>query len=60
MFRAAQAGKRSVALDLKDPDAATAVEKLLGWADIDEPVRFQFMQASWVDWKYTTALIPQC
>ncbi|HYL05299.1 MAG TPA: GMC family oxidoreductase N-terminal domain-containing protein [Thermoanaerobaculia bacterium] len=23
-------------------------------SDIDEPVRFQFMQDSWVDWKYTT------
>jgi crotonobetainyl-CoA:carnitine CoA-transferase CaiB-like acyl-CoA transferase len=34
MFRAAQAGKRSVAIDLRDPEARTAAYSLLAKADI--------------------------
>ena len=33
-FRSAQAGKRAVALDLKDPELAPAREHLLRWADV--------------------------
>jgi crotonobetainyl-CoA:carnitine CoA-transferase CaiB-like acyl-CoA transferase len=33
-FSAAQAGKRSIAVDLKEPDLQALAEKLIGWADI--------------------------
>jgi crotonobetainyl-CoA:carnitine CoA-transferase CaiB-like acyl-CoA transferase len=33
-FRSAQAGKRAIALDLKDPQLAPAREHLLRWADV--------------------------
>jgi crotonobetainyl-CoA:carnitine CoA-transferase CaiB-like acyl-CoA transferase len=33
-FRSAQAGKRGISINLKDPDLAPALEKLLGWADV--------------------------
>src|SRR3546814_9679194 len=33
-FLGAQRGKRSLALDLKSPDAANVVERLVRWADI--------------------------
>ena len=34
LFRAAQAGKRSIAADLKDPALADATRGLIGWADV--------------------------
>lgn len=34
LFRGAQAGKRSVAVDLKDPDVRPALGALIEWADI--------------------------
>ncbi len=34
MFRAAQAGKQSVAVDLKDPDLRPLVQRLVAWADV--------------------------
>ena len=33
-FRSAQAGKRSIAVDLKDPELGPATHKLIEWADI--------------------------
>ena len=33
-FRSAQAGKRSLAANLKDPELAPAVERLIEWADV--------------------------
>ena len=33
-FFSAQAGKRSLAVNLKDPGLGPAIEKLLGWADV--------------------------
>jgi crotonobetainyl-CoA:carnitine CoA-transferase CaiB-like acyl-CoA transferase len=33
-FRAAQAGKRSIAANLKDPELADGLRALIGWADI--------------------------
>ncbi len=34
VFRSAQAGKRAIAADLKDPELAAAREQLLRWADV--------------------------
>ena len=34
VFRSAQAGKRSIALDLKNPAAVPIVRRLIRWADV--------------------------